>query len=237
MTFDDVPRGEWYAEFIEFAASKQWMRGYQNCIGTHPCSVVPGSTITRAEAIAMVVRFHELKPLHIAPLFRDVSADAWYAKEMAIAADHCIAQPASASYSARPSELLTRAQMVVLLDRASKPLVYGQDCTWPSTIRSSSSSSVTSRRSSQSSILSSSSLSSVQQSSVPHSALSSSHASSVSARSESSSEQKALSGSTILRPAAPSQNAMLPIVTMAFIGILGLGVAARLFFKAELSAL
>ncbi len=126
--FDDVPPRSWYATFIEFAGSQGWMRGYNNCIGTHPCVVMPGSIITRAEAASMIIRFFGLKRLGSAPLFSDVQSDAWYANDMAIAADHCIVQGKGRLRHAKPHEYLNRAEMIVLLDRARKNLFYGTDC-------------------------------------------------------------------------------------------------------------
>jgi len=142
QAFDDVPSHAWYTPFIEFAGVHGWMLGYNNCFGTHPCSAKPSATISRAEAVAMLVRFFELKPLNIpVPAFSDVNPDAWYAESLNIAADHCVLQGINGKNIAAPEQLLTRADMIVLLDRARQPLVYGRDCPSRSSASTSSSSS------------------------------------------------------------------------------------------------
>jgi hypothetical protein len=140
LTFDDITRSSWYTPFVEFAAQKGWMLGYGNCAGTHPCSALPGATITRAEAVAMAVRYFGLKPLSLAPAFSDLPEGAWYAPLMQTAADHCLVQGTTTRKLSSPNTLLNRAQMIVLLDRARQGLIYGQDCSWDAQIRSSSSS-------------------------------------------------------------------------------------------------
>lgn len=129
-TFDDANRAEWYAPFVEFSAQNGWMRGYGDCAGTHPCFVRPGSTITRAEAVAMIVRFFDIQPLSLAPRFTDVPEDAWYSGVMRSAADRCIVQGDSVSHRSHPAALLTRAELIVLLFRAEQQLRYGTDCSW-----------------------------------------------------------------------------------------------------------
>ncbi len=133
LAFDDADRAQWYAPFVEFSAQNGWMRGYGDCAGTHPCFVRPGSTITRAEAVAMIVRFFDLQPLSLAPRFTDVPEDAWYAGTMRSAADRCIVQGDAVSHRAHPAALLTRAELIVLLYRAEQQLRYGTDCSWGET--------------------------------------------------------------------------------------------------------
>jgi len=101
---------------------------------------MPASTISRAEAVAMVVRYYDIKTIGVAPTFEDVNASTWYGPAMQAAADHCVIQGDTQGY-AKPSELLNRAQMVVLLYRAKQNLAYGLDCTDRRTPTSSSSSS------------------------------------------------------------------------------------------------
>ncbi len=137
--FDDVPRDQWYTPFVEFAGTKGWMRGYNDCIGSHPCIVMPSATITRAEAVAMIVRFFGLTATSKAPPFADVEPDAWYTTDIQAAADHCIVQGTGSSRRANPNERLNRAEMIVLLDRARQDLSYSTDCSADSTSTSSSS--------------------------------------------------------------------------------------------------
>jgi hypothetical protein len=130
LVFDDADRTQWYAPFTEQAAKKGWMLGYGNCAGTHPCYGMPDATITRAEAIAMIVRYTGLKPNSLAPQFPDVVPNLWYAEVMKTAADHCIVQGDPVRHLVRPAAHVTRAELIVMLDRAQKQLIYGQDCSW-----------------------------------------------------------------------------------------------------------
>lgn len=145
--FDDVPLREWYAPFVEFAGKQGWMRGYANCYGTRPCMIMPSSTISRAEAVVMLIRYFELKPKGTAPAFTDVGVNAWYTTDMATAADHCVLQGIGGTLRAAPNQHLTRAEMIVLLDRARRNLAYGFDCGTKQSMKSSAASSSSSARS------------------------------------------------------------------------------------------
>jgi hypothetical protein len=165
LQFDDLVQDAWYVPFVEFAGKNGWMRGYGNCIGTHPCNVMPGATITRAEAVTMLIRFYALTPTNTAPSFTDVHPDAWYAKNMAIAADHCIIQGVNGSKRAAPNHLLHRAEMIAMLDRARQNLAYSIDCGEEAVSSAISSSETSSAFSSQTSMTTSS----LQPSSLHHS--------------------------------------------------------------------
>ncbi len=127
-SFDDVSPQAWYYNFAETAGANGWMKGYNNCYGTHPCTLMPAATASRAEAIAMIVRYMKLKPLHLAPAFADVRPDAWYASYMQTAADYCILQGDSQTHRAGPNRVVNRAEMVTLFTRAAAHLTYGVDC-------------------------------------------------------------------------------------------------------------
>jgi hypothetical protein len=250
MHFDDVKRESWYAPFIEFAGTKGWMRGYANCIGTHPCTVKPGSTITRAEAAAMIVRFYDLKPLHLAPSFGDVGTDAWYASDIAVAADRCVIQGTGESRLANPNARMTRAEMVVLLYRARQNLFYGTDCT--SVAQASSMTQSTSSTGNAAAIsippktpIPSSSVAptaSASSSSAEASSAQSSRASVPMTISSSSSSSASLASSQeSTHPAAPieakAQGTPLAAITMILMGFLTLAIASRFFISAEASGL
>lgn len=129
-SFDDVPRSAWYFQPAEDSAKQGWILGYNNCYGTHPCDFKPANTATRAEAIAMIMRFEGIAPMHLAPVFPDVSKDAWYAPYLQAAADHCILQGEGAAHDAHPNRTINRAEMVTLFVRASEHQLYGKDCGW-----------------------------------------------------------------------------------------------------------
>lgn len=245
LQFDDVRPSEWYARFVEFAGKKGWMRGYNNCIGTHPCTVMPGSTITRAEAAAMIVRFYGLKPTGTAPIFRDVSTDAWYSADMQTAADRCIVQGSGTARLANPNERLNRAEMIVLLDRARRKLAFGSDCSW--SIGGTTSAASSSIRSAGAS----SSMSPIRSSSVSSAVMPSAASSSAEMQTQSSSSLASMSAQASsfasVHPAAPivvesdvppnKGVGGLAVATMMFMGFLTLTVISRFFISAEASGL
>lgn len=130
QSFDDVPASEWFFGFVETAAQKNWMRGYDNCYGTHPCYTRPGGRITRAEAAAMIIRLFGLESSNSAPQFTDNAEGAWYVDYVRTAADYCIIQGNNGSTLAFPNRTINRAEMVIMLHRARQNLQYGKDCTW-----------------------------------------------------------------------------------------------------------
>lgn len=247
--FDDAAPGQWYTPFIEFAGTKGWMRGYNNCIGTRPCTVMPGSTITRAEAVAMIVRFYGLKRIGSAPLFADVRPDAWYATDIAIAADRCIVQGTGSGRRANPNERLNRAEMIVLLERARKDLSYGTDCEWNSPSASSSplmstsaaasASSSPPRASSLSSTFSSSSSFSASVSSSSQAPSSSAQHSSVISSSMSSSSDASLHAAAPVETddGDDSGETALATLTMIIMGFVTLMIGSRFLIAAESSGL
>lgn len=129
-SFDDVPAAAWYFQPAEDSAKNGWIKGYNDCYGTHPCLFKPANTATRAEAIAMIMRFLNIAPLSLAPQFHDVPKGAWYAPFMQSAADHCIVQGDGKTHDANPNRTINRAEMVTLFMRAMQHQVYGKDCAW-----------------------------------------------------------------------------------------------------------
>ncbi len=142
-TFDDVKPSDWYFPFIEMVAQQGIMKGYNECIGTHPCETMPAAIISRAEAAAMIVRYYKLSASMDAPQFDDVASDAWYASVMQTAADHCVIQGRKGSATARPADAINRAEMIVMLQRAENALTYRNDCAWGDSVQQSVSASST----------------------------------------------------------------------------------------------
>ncbi len=126
--FDDVDPASWYAPSVSIAAEAGWMRGDDNCYGTHPCTVRPGSAVTRAEAAAMILRAFGYQPLELARSFSDVAPDSWYAQTAATGADHCILEGDAGQSLMVPARAVNRAELIVMLDRAMRDLRYGRDC-------------------------------------------------------------------------------------------------------------
>lgn len=127
-SFDDVRPGAWYYGYMEEAAKEGWVKGDNNCYGSHPCNARPGANINRAEAAALIVRAFGLEATGDAPAFVDVPNGQWYTDVVQTAADHCVLQGDDTTGRARPADFMNRAEMVVMLHRVDMGLTYGVDC-------------------------------------------------------------------------------------------------------------
>ena len=127
-SFDDVRPGAWYYSYMEEAAKEGWVKGDNNCYGSHPCYARPAANINRAEAAALIVRAFGLDATGDAPEFVDVPNGQWYTDAVQTAADHCVVQGDDTTGRARPADFMNRAEMVVMLHRVDQGLVYGVDC-------------------------------------------------------------------------------------------------------------
>jgi hypothetical protein len=127
-SFDDVKAGAWYYGYMEEAAKEGWVKGDNNCYGSHPCYARPGANINRAEAAALIVRAFGLDATGDAPSFVDVPAGQWYTDSVQTAADYCVLQGDDATGRARPADFMNRAEMVTMLYRVDQGLMYGVDC-------------------------------------------------------------------------------------------------------------
>lgn len=131
--FADVLPGSWYHAFIHYAAERDWVDGYGKCyrsskLDGQPCFFKPERIVSRAEAAAIIVRRFALERRGTAPRFADNPTFAWYARDVQVAADHCILHGDGETGLVRPDDRLTRAEMVVMLQRALAKLSYGEDC-------------------------------------------------------------------------------------------------------------
>ena len=127
-SFDDVKAGAWYYGYMEEAAKEGWVKGDNNCYGSHPCYARPSANINRAEAAALIVRAFGLEATGDAPSFVDVPAGQWYTAAVQTAADACVLQGDDATGRARPADSMNRAEMVAMLYRVDQGLSYGVDC-------------------------------------------------------------------------------------------------------------
>jgi hypothetical protein len=127
-SFDDVKPGAWYYGYMEEAAKEGWVKGDNNCYGSHPCYSRPGANINRAEAAALIVRAFGLDATGDADAFVDVPSGQWYTDAIQTAADHCVIQGDDATGRARPADFMNRAEMVVMLNRVDAGLTFGVDC-------------------------------------------------------------------------------------------------------------
>lgn len=127
-SFDDVLAGAWYYGYMEEAGKEGWVKGDNNCYGSHPCYARPSANINRAEAAALIVRAFGLDATGDAPSFVDVPSGQWYTSVVQTAADHCVLQGDDSTGRARPSDFMNRAEMVVMLYRVDMGLTFGVDC-------------------------------------------------------------------------------------------------------------
>ncbi|OIO55549.1 hypothetical protein AUJ46_01105 [Candidatus Peregrinibacteria bacterium CG1_02_54_53] len=124
QSFDDVsPNAVYYAPF-EQAAASGWMKGAGSCLGTHPCLAKPESPINRAEASAILQRAFGIGLQGEAPAFQDNPEGQWFTEAIRLAASNCILQGDAGTEKVRPSNNMNRAEMVVMLDRLKRGLVY-----------------------------------------------------------------------------------------------------------------
>jgi hypothetical protein len=127
-SFDDAAPSAWFYGYIEEAAKEGWVKGDNNCYGSHPCWARPGANINRAEAAALIVRAFGLEATGDAPSFVDVPNGQWYTDAIQTAADHCVVQGDAGTSRARPADNMNRAEMVTMLHRVDMGLTYGVDC-------------------------------------------------------------------------------------------------------------
>jgi len=133
-SFDDVKAGAWYYGYMEEAGKEGWVKGDNNCYGTHPCYARPSANINRAEAAALIVRAFGLDATGDAGSFVDVPAGQWYTSAVQTAADHCVLQGDDSTGRARPSDFMNRAEMVVMLHRVDQNMTFGVDCGTENTV-------------------------------------------------------------------------------------------------------
>lgn len=131
-SFNDVPKGTWYAPYFEAAAVAGWVHGDNNCYqSSRPCTARPADRVNRAEAAALLGRAFSLEHTGVAPTFADNAQNQWYYVPIQTAADHCILQGDGGTGTVRPAALMNRAEMVVMFHRATLNMEYGVECGTP----------------------------------------------------------------------------------------------------------
>jgi hypothetical protein len=128
QSFDDTHPSDWFYATMEEAAKQGWIHGDRNCFGLHPCLARPKAGISRAEAAVLLSRALGVEQTGKAPPFIDADPAAWYAYGIGAAADHCILFGDAATTAVRPHDPIVRAEMAVLLYRATLKQKYGTDC-------------------------------------------------------------------------------------------------------------
>lgn len=116
MRFRDVASGSWYADYINYLA------GYGIAVGRGNNEFAPNAAISRAEFVAMAVRFCEeygdtnLSNITNGKKFADINSGYWGAEYIAYAAGAgWVVGYGDGSF--RPNEGISRAEMVTVMNR------------------------------------------------------------------------------------------------------------------------
>lgn len=124
--FLDIDRSEWYFSFLKRAFSLGIVKGYDD--GTFR----PNDSVKLAEALAMLLRTHQLEAPEIneeTKLPADVTATEWYAKHMTYGVSKFLLTPTT-SNRVMPTKELTRGELATLIYRAaqnqSKNMQFGK---------------------------------------------------------------------------------------------------------------
>lgn len=103
--FSDVPREEWFAQYVCYAKQQGWVNGYQDG------SFKPAQTVSKAEAIKMMMEifaFDIPEQANSIP-FADVESGEWFAPYLEVAHENEILEETSGFYS--PHQGMTRASV------------------------------------------------------------------------------------------------------------------------------
>lgn len=130
-SFVDVSRNSPDYPYIEAAANAHWIHGDGNCYGKRGCTVRPNDPLNKAEAVAMLVRLYALPENDKAPEFADNPNEMlWYYEAVQTAGDNCVLVADDSFGTVDPQSTITRGELAVLFDRASKNLEYRQHCSF-----------------------------------------------------------------------------------------------------------
>ena len=102
--------------------------GDNNCYGTQSCTVRPYDLISRAEIAVLIQRAFQLDRTGSAPQFIDSPEGRWYTESIETLADHCVFMSDDIPNKARPHDLVTRAELVVMFYRLNERMQHGMDC-------------------------------------------------------------------------------------------------------------
>ncbi len=118
--YTDVPVNVWYHEAVDHVVEHGIMEG------TGENTFSPNATTTRAQLVTVLYRLAGSPEVELSGQFKDVSADHWYAKAVAWAAESEITTGVSDEYFA-PNKTVTREQVVTFLYRYAR--FMGMDVT------------------------------------------------------------------------------------------------------------
>jgi hypothetical protein len=128
LHFSDVNEGDWYLDYVESAYLSGIVEGYEDG------SFLPNQTVTRAEAMKIVLSSVELDYGTVEEnLFADVAADDWYAPYVDYAHEWNI-QDVQTDGLWHPNEEVTRGELAEMMYRLQQVLLngsaYDETATW-----------------------------------------------------------------------------------------------------------
>lgn len=114
-TFDDVPKGAWFYDYVEQAATLDIVMGYSDAEGNLIGLFGPADTVTRAAATKILVEAFDLSSTSSTPsVFKDVREGDWFKDYVEIASQNGIVTGYS-NGNFGPADPVTRAQMAKML--------------------------------------------------------------------------------------------------------------------------
>ncbi len=116
-TFNDVPRNEWYFEYVGYLAKYKVIEGYDNS------TFKPEANVTRSEFVSMAVRcyslFNEVKTTGYTVDYTDVSTKDWAYSDIAYA-KHAGWINGYADGTFKGNNFITRAEVVTIVNRLTR---------------------------------------------------------------------------------------------------------------------
>ncbi len=109
--FTDVPVSQWASADIDYAVSKGWVAGYSDK------TFRPQNTVTRAEGVAIIARYADLKPAVAGRRFYSDLPDTYWALPVINAAKNAHVLDFIDGDTFGPDKLLTRAEMCSMLSK------------------------------------------------------------------------------------------------------------------------
>ena len=117
--FSDVKPGEWWTNYINFAASKNYVNGYGDGM------YYPEKPVSRAEFALLIARYIGLKATDGYSQFSDIENVPWCSGQIRALADRGIINGYSDG-TFRPNDYITRAETVTLINRALNRKASGE---------------------------------------------------------------------------------------------------------------
>lgn len=121
-TFDDVPSEAWFSSYVEEAATRSIVRGYEDEQGNLTGVFGPADPVTRAAAVKILVGAFDISIPNgsSSGRFPDVHQNDWFA-DYVLAASEAGLVGGYSDGTFKPANLVTRAEMAKMLSLAINP--------------------------------------------------------------------------------------------------------------------